>query len=120
MNFGPVASHEQQASNEGAEDLRENVVWHFPPREALPDGEADGDGGVEVAAGDWCAGDDGERDANGKSPANLEDRAEDGYAQLFPGRRGSCEGEGCDGGDAGEAEGGCQSLYWDGLSQQAS
>ena len=49
----------------------------FAPREALPDREADRDGGVEVATGDGGAGDDCECDTDGKGPADLEDGAKD-------------------------------------------
>jgi hypothetical protein len=111
LDLGPVAPHQQQGRDEGAEDLGEDVVGHFAPGEALPDGEADGDGGVEMAAGDRGAGDDGESNADGEGPANLEDGAEHGDAELLS-SSGSCrEGEGCDGRDTGEAKDGCQSLY---------
>ena len=68
----PVASHENEAGHEGAENLREDVVWDFAPGKALPDGEAQGYGGVEVATGYLSAGDDGECDAYRESPADLE------------------------------------------------
>ena len=45
----------------------------FPPGEALPDCETYRDCGVEVTTGSGCRGDDGEGDADCKSPADLED-----------------------------------------------
>ena len=105
LDLGPVAAHEQEPGDEGAEDLREDVVGHFAPGEALPDGEAERDGRVEVATGDGGAGDDGEGDADGEGPADLEDGAEDRDADLFADGGGGGEGEGCEGGDSGEAEG---------------
>jgi hypothetical protein len=92
-------------------------VGDFAPGEALPDGEAKCDCGVEVTTRNWSACDDGEGDADGEGPADLEDGAEDGNAKLFPGSGGSSEGEGCDRGNTGEAEDECQSLYEDWLSQ---
>ena len=82
LDLGPIAAHEQETGDESTEDLREDVVRDFLPGEALPDGEADRDGGVEVASGDWCTGDDSEGDADCKCPADLEERAEDGYAEF--------------------------------------
>ncbi len=66
--------------------------------EALPDGEADGDGRVEVAAGGGAAGDDCEGNANGKGPADQKEGAESSDAEGA----GAVEGEGRDGSDAGE------------------
>ena len=105
LDLRPVAAHQQQAGDEGAEDLAEDVVRDLAPREPLPDGEADRDGRVKVATGDGGTGDDGERDADRKRPADLEDGAEDGDAEFFAGGGGSGEGEGGDGGNAGEAAG---------------
>lgn len=85
LDLRPVHPHHQQPGDEGAEDLAENVVRHFLPRKPLPDGEADGDGGVEMAARGGGAGDDGEGDADGEGPADLEEGAEDGDAEGFAG-----------------------------------
>lgn len=71
----PVHANHEHSGDEGPENLGEDVVGHFPPREALPEGEADRDGGVEVASGRRSAGDDGEGDANPEGPADLEKRA---------------------------------------------
>ena len=117
LDLGPVAAHQQQACDESAKDLREDVVGDFAPREALPDSEAECDSGVEVATGNRGAGDDGERDADCEGPTDLEDRAEDGDAYFFASGGGGSEGEGCNGGNTGEAEGACQVLYSDRLSQ---
>lgn len=65
----------------------------------MPDGEADCDGRVEVAPGCRSAGDDGECDSDCKSPADLKEGAECGYADGAFG----IEGEGGNGCDAGEA-----------------
>lgn len=73
-----VHAHKQQASHEGAKDLRKNVVGDLFPRKALPDGKADGNGWVEVTAGGGGAGDDGEGDADGEGPADFEEGAEGG------------------------------------------
>lgn len=99
LDFGPVHPHHEQTCDESAEDLAENVVGDFLPREALPDSEADGDGRVEVTARGRGASDDRKGDADGESPADLEEGAECRYADgVF-----EVEGEGGDGGDAGEA-----------------
>lgn len=65
----------------------------------MPCGEADCDGGVEVATGGGGTGDDGEGDTNGETPANLEDAAEGGDSE----RGGAVDREGCYGCDTGEA-----------------
>lgn len=49
----PVATHQQQAGHEGAKDLCKDVMRHFLPGKPLPDREANGDGRVEVATGNW-------------------------------------------------------------------
>ena len=69
----PVHADHKQACDEGAEDLGEDVVRHFPPGEALPDGEADGHGWVEVSAGRGCAGDDGKGDTDAECPSDLKE-----------------------------------------------
>lgn len=38
-----------EGSHEGAKHLGKDIVWDLFPRETLPDGEADGNGRVEVA-----------------------------------------------------------------------
>ena len=53
---------------------------HLSPWEALPAGETDGYGRVEVPTGGGGAGDDGESDTDGETPADLEDAAEGGNA----------------------------------------
>lgn len=45
-----VLSDEKEAGHEGAEDLGEDVVGDLLPREPLPYGKANGDGGVEVTS----------------------------------------------------------------------
>ncbi len=65
----------------------------------MPGSEADCDGRVEVATGCGGTGDDGESNANGETPPDLEDAAEGGDAE----RRGAVDGEGCYGCDTGEA-----------------
>ena len=70
----------------------------FSPWEALPIGEADCDGRVEMASGGGCRGDDGEGDTDGETPSDLEDGAEGGGADWVFG----VEVEGGNGGDAGE------------------
>ena len=74
-------------------------MWYFPPGEALPCGEADCDGGVEVATGGGGTGDDGEGDANGETPTDLEDATEGGDAEGG----GAVDGEACYSCDTGEA-----------------
>ena len=74
-------------------------MWYFFPGEALPAGEADCDGWVEVATGGGGTGDDGEGDANGETPTNLEDAAEGGDADGG----GAVDGKACYGCDTGEA-----------------
>ena len=103
LDLRPVAAHQQQARDEGAEDLAEDVVRDLAPREALPDREAERHRRVEVATGDGGARDDSEGDADRERPADLENGAEDGDAEFFAGGGGGGEGEGGDGGDAGEA-----------------
>lgn len=44
-----VLTVQNQGSEEGTGDLGEDVLWHLFPRESLPDGVADGDGGIEVS-----------------------------------------------------------------------
>jgi hypothetical protein len=93
-------------------------VGDFAPWEALPDSEAECDGGVEVATRDRGAGDDGECDADCKGPADLKDRAEDGDAYFFASGGSGGESKGRNGGNTREAEGWrCQTLYSDRLSQ---
>lgn len=65
----------------------------------MPCGEADCDSWVEVATGGGGTGDDGEGDANGETPADLEDAAEGGDAEGG----GAVEGEVCYACDTGEA-----------------
>ena len=54
----------------------------FAPRETGPDGEANGNSGVEVATGHWCTSDDRESDSYGERPTDLEERAENGNAYF--------------------------------------
>lgn len=72
----PVHAHKQHSGHECSEYLREYIVGHFPPRKALPDGEANCDGWVEVATRCRAAGNDSKRDAHSEAPADLEDTAE--------------------------------------------
>ena len=74
-------------------------MWYFSPGEALPASEADCNSWVEVATGGRSTGDDGEGDANGETPTNLEDAAEGGDANG----RGGVNGKACYGCDTGEA-----------------
>ena len=74
-------------------------MWYFSPWEALPAGEADCDGWVEVATGGGGTGDDGEGDANGEAPTNLENAAEGGDTDGG----GAVDGKACYGCDTGEA-----------------
>ena len=75
-------------------------MWYFSPWEALPAGEADCDGWIEVTTGSGSTCDDGERDTNGETPTDLEDAAEGGDANGG----GAVDGEACYGCDTGEAE----------------
>ena len=77
LNLRPVATHENQACHECSKDLGEDVVRDLLPREALPDGETDSDGRIEMPTTDWCHGNDGKGDTDSESPANLEQRTED-------------------------------------------
>lgn len=98
LDFGPVRPHKDQSRHERAEYLAEYVMRDFPPREARPDGEANGDSGVEMPAGYGSAGDDGEGDTDSETKADLEDVAVE--------RDGECacrvHGEGCNSSDPGE------------------
>lgn len=49
---------------------------YFFPREALPDGEANCDGRIEVTTRRRGTGDDSKSDTDCKAPANLKDTAE--------------------------------------------
>lgn len=124
LDLRPVARHQHQSRHEGAEDLREYVVRHFLPWEALPDGETDCGGGtnlvsflvfplplgpnegggkmlltrdcrVEVTTRCACTGDDGKSDTKGERPADLEERAKDGHANRLTHGVGGGQGEGC-------------------------
>jgi hypothetical protein len=50
-------------------------VWNLSPREALPDGEANRNGWVEVPTRGRTTGYDGKCNTNGISESNLEQRA---------------------------------------------
>ena len=50
LHLLPIHTNHEHASNEGAKDLREDVVRNFLPWEALPDSETNRDGGVEMAS----------------------------------------------------------------------
>lgn len=78
LNLRPIHADREQARDKRAEDLAEDVARDLFPGEALPDGEADGDGGVEVAAGGWGASNNGEGNSNCKGPADLEEGAKCG------------------------------------------
>lgn len=77
---------------------------HLLPWETLPDSEANGDSWVEVTTGGRGAGDDGKRNPDRKSPADLEEGSErchsDGTFEI--------EREGCDSSDTGKAWKICQ------------
>ena len=105
LYLGPVAAHEEHAGYEGAENLGEDVVGDLLPGETLPDREADGDGRVEVAAGDGRAGDDGESDAEGEAEADLQNVAKDCGGKTGGGA--DVEVEGCHCCDAREAVADC-------------
>jgi hypothetical protein len=51
LDLGPVHSHKKHACYEGAENLREDIVWDFPPGKALPDSKGDRDCGIEMSTG---------------------------------------------------------------------
>lgn len=53
---------------------------HLFPWESLPDGEANGDGWIEVSTGGRGAGDDSEGDTDGEAPADCKDTTESGNA----------------------------------------
>ena len=74
-------------------------MWYFSPGKILPAGEADCDGRIEVTTGSGGTGDDGEGDANGETPTDLEDAAEGGDTN----RGGAVDGKACYGCDTGEA-----------------
>lgn len=71
LNLWPVHTHHQKSSNKSTEDLADDVVWDFLPREPLPNGEAYRDGWIEMAARGWSTGDYGEGNPNGECPTNL-------------------------------------------------
>lgn len=48
LDFRPVAAQQKTAGDEGAEDLREDVVGDFTPGEAGEEGEGEGYGWVEL------------------------------------------------------------------------
>lgn len=64
----------------------------------MPEGKADGDRRIEVSTTSRCTGDDGEGDADGESPANLEDAPENRRAC----RSGGVQVGARHGGDTGE------------------
>ena len=72
---------------------------YFSPGKALPAGEADCDSWIEMATGGRSTGDDGEGNANGETPTDLEDAAEGGNAEGG----GAVKSEACYGCDTGEA-----------------
>ncbi|KAL9107398.1 MAG: hypothetical protein Q9227_007682 [Pyrenula ochraceoflavens] len=82
-DLGPVGAHEDHAGHEGAEDLGEDVVGDFAPGEALPEGETDGDGWVEVTARDGGAGDDGKGDTDSEGHTDGEDVAKGRGGWLY-------------------------------------
>jgi len=62
--------------------LRDDVPGHFRPWEALPYGERDGNGRVEVPTGDRRASHDGKSDTKGESDCNGEQRTEAGIRAV--------------------------------------
>ena len=90
-----VLAHEQEAGDEGAENLGEDKVGDLAPGEGLPVGEADGDSGVEVAAGGGGANDDGESNADSVGEADGEEVAERWGKWGFHGVIGGKEKGGC-------------------------
>ena len=74
--YVPVHAHKQHSCYERSKDLRKYIIGNFSPGEALPDGEANRDGWIEVATRCRGAGDDSESDTNSKAPADLKDTAE--------------------------------------------
>lgn len=95
----PIHPCHEQRRYERAKDLGNDVVRDLFPGEPLPNGETDGDSGIEVTTGRWSAGDDGKHDAKSKGPADLEDGAEGCCAQGAS----SIEDEAGNGCDAWEA-----------------
>lgn len=77
-----VLRGKDQSCHKGTEDLGEDVAGDLLQREALPEGEADCDGGVEVAAGGGGAGDDSEGDSHPVGETDCEDGAE-GWLGMF-------------------------------------
>lgn len=58
-------------------------MGHLLPRETLPDCKADGNGWVEVTTTGGGTGDDGECNADTKSPPYLEERAKCGETEVI-------------------------------------
>jgi len=81
--------------------LAEDVVGDFFPGEALPDGERDCDGWVEVAAGDRSAGYDCKGDTETERETDLEDVAIEWDGESARGS-GGIDRERCNCGDARE------------------
>jgi len=93
LNLWPIHSHQKDPRHEGPKYLRDDVVWHFFPWEALPNSETNRYSWVEMASRCGRTGDDGERDTNCKRPANLEKAAKGRgayWAEGIEGERGNC------------------------------
>ena len=101
LDLWPIHAHQQQSSHECPKDLTKDIMGNLLPWKALPDGETERDGWVEMPAGGGGAGDDGEGDADGEGPANLKEGAKGGGAKGAAG----VESEAGYGGDTGEAVG---------------
>lgn len=102
LDFRPVAGHQKQSGHESSENLREDVIRDLLPGKALPDGETDSDGRIEMPTTDRRTGYDGKRDTKSKGPTDLEQGSEDCNSNF--GRRGARGGkrERSDRGDTGE------------------
>lgn len=58
----PVLPHNHQAGEEGTDDLGEDIIRNLASRKALPEPQAECDGGIEVATRGRAEDDDGEGD----------------------------------------------------------
>jgi hypothetical protein len=71
------------ARDESPKYLGKDIVRSLSPWEALPDGKAKHDGGVEVSTRCWAAGNDSKGNTNGITPSNLDMEPKAGSVPLM-------------------------------------